>query len=200
MNLTEYEKIKHLNYREYCEYLKQKYGVAKYDYFTKSWNKNPRVTRTKEGLICHHICEDKAIMLADKKFAQNNPFDYQKAENLCYCDYLEHLLLHILICENPSKDKNSFEIVGIGGVVKFLVPELNDVYSGWVTSQAWRLNCHNLIKNDKEVYLKLVKRFKENCSNCPFYSEQFLYRSFNEPLGLWSGSNNKKIYEEIKQL
>ena len=32
MNKIEYDKVKNLTYREYCEYLKQKYGVSKYDY------------------------------------------------------------------------------------------------------------------------------------------------------------------------
>lgn len=200
MNKIEYDKVKNLTYREYCEYLKQKYGVSKYDYFTKSWNKNAKVTRTKEGLICHHICEDIAIMLSEPKQAQINPFEYQKAENLCYCDYLEHLFLHILICENPSKDKNLFEAVGIGGVVNFIVPELNDFYSGWETSQQWRLNCHNLIRKDKDVYLMLLKRFKTSCKNYPFYSDKCLLTSFNEMFGLWSKSKNQKIFKEITEL
>lgn len=197
MKIKEYNEIKNLNYKEYCDYLKQKYGKATKDYFNKSFVKN-KVTRTSEGLICHHICEDRAIMLSNPEYAKMNPFEYQLAENLCYCDYLEHLLLHILICENPSKDKNLFEAVGIGGVINFIVPELNDFYSGWKTNQPWRLNCHNIIKNDKDVYIALIKRFKENCSEYPFYTEDCLYSSFNESFGLWSKDKNKKLFEEIK--
>ena len=37
MNIQEYENVKNYNYREYCDYLKKKYGEAKYDYFTKSF-------------------------------------------------------------------------------------------------------------------------------------------------------------------
>ena len=119
MNIKEYEKIKNLTYVEYCDYLQPKYGIGLSDYMTKSWNKNNKVTRTKDGLLAHHKYEDRAIMLSNKEYAKNNPFEWQKAENIIYCDYLEHLFLHILICECPSCDKNLFEDVGIGGVVTF---------------------------------------------------------------------------------
>lgn len=199
MNIQEYEIIKNYNYKEYCDYLKKKYGEAKYDYFTRSFVKNNKVTRTKEGLICHHICEDTAIQLSTPEFAKKNPFEYQLAENLCYCDYLEHLFLHILICENPSPNKNMFEVVGIGGIIDFIVPELNDVYSGWITKQNWRLYCHNKIKNDKDVYLILLKRFKDNCNKNVLYKDGCLYTSFNEKFGLRKKENNKGIFEEISK-
>ena len=64
---------------------------------TKSWNKNPKCSRTKEGLYVHHKFEDHAIRLSKKDFAINHPFEWQLAKNLIYCDFLEHLLLHILI-------------------------------------------------------------------------------------------------------
>jgi hypothetical protein len=38
--------------------------------------------------------------------------------------------------------------VGIGGVVNFIVPELNDLYSGWMTKQQWRINCHKHVEDD----------------------------------------------------
>ena len=68
-------------------------------------------------------------MLCEKVWAQKNPYEWQKKENLVYCDYLEHLLLHILICRFPAKDKNPKENVGIGGIVNYLIPKLNDVFS-----------------------------------------------------------------------
>ncbi len=200
MKLAEYEKIKNLNYLEYCDYLQEKYGIGLSDYMTKSWNKNSKVTRTKEGLIAHHKFEDHAILLADKEYAMKNPYEWQLAKNIVYCDYLEHLLLHILICENPAENHNADEVVGIGGVVNFIVPELNDFYSGWKTNQGWRLNCHNLIKDDKEVYLILIKRFKDLWKDCPFFKVEFLFTSFNEKFGLWSSQQNQKIYEEIRKI
>lgn len=199
MNAQEYEKVKGLTYLEYCDYLQEKYGVGRSDYMTKSWNKNPKVTRTKEGLIVHHKFEDHAIMLSTKEYAMLNPFEWQKAQNLVYCDYLEHLLLHILICEFPANE-NEYEAVGIGGVLKHLVPELNDFYSGWITDQSWRKTCHERIKDDKAVYLALLKRFKTNCKEYPLYSEKLLFTSYNEPFGMWSKEQNKSLFEEIAVL
>lgn len=196
MNLQEYEKVRDFTYLEYCDYLQQKYGIGRGNYMTKSWNKNPKVSRTKEGLVAHHKFEDHAIMLADKDFAMQNPFEWQLAENIVYCDYLEHLFLHILICENPAVEKNVFEAVGIGGVVNFLVPELNDVFSGWKTNQTWRETCHNAIKDDKEVYMALLKRFKTTCRKHPLYTENCLYTSFNDAYGLWA---KQKIHGFLKK-
>ena len=120
MNLAEYNLVKDLDYLQYCDYLQNKYGVSKYDYMTKSWNKNPRCSRTKEGLVAHHKFEDHAILLANKNFAMKNPFEWQLAKNIVYCDYLEHLFLHLLICENPSPEKRPNEAVGIGGIINYI--------------------------------------------------------------------------------
>ena len=195
--MAEYARVHKLTYLEYCDYLQKKYGIGLSDYMTKSWNKNRLVTRTKEGLLAHHKFEDHAIMLSTKEYAMANPFEWQLAENIVYCDYLEHLLLHILICEYPSKDKNVHEAVGLGGVVNFLVPELNDLYSGWETQQEWRQNCHKLVINDKDVYLTLLERFKSSCKNHPLYDERCLFTSFNARMGLWNIKNNFKLFEEI---
>lgn len=53
MNLKEFQEIKNLTYTEYCDYLVQKYGPAKYDYMTKAYNKNQKISRTKEQ--CHLV-------------------------------------------------------------------------------------------------------------------------------------------------
>lgn len=55
----------------------------------------------------------------DRNIAQRYPFEWQKKENIVYCDYLEHLLLHVLICMYPSEDKIPGVSVGIGGIVTF---------------------------------------------------------------------------------
>jgi len=200
MNINEYQRVKDLSYLEYCDYLQQKYGIGLCDYLTKSWNKNPKITRTKDGLLAHHKFEDHAILLSNKEYAINNPYEWQLAKNIVYCDYLEHLFLHILICEYPAADKNKLEEVGIGGVLNFLVPELNDFYSGWESNQPWRKTCHNLIKNDKEVYLTLLKRFKTHFKKNPNYDIRYLFTSFNEPFNLWSRKNNIKLFDEIEKL
>lgn len=109
MNIEEYKRNCELTYLEYCDYLQNKYGLPSCAYMNKSWNKNAKISRTKEGLIAHHKFEDHGIMLSDKSFAMKNPYEWQLPENIVYCDYLEHLYLHILICEYPSLEKNKEE-------------------------------------------------------------------------------------------
>ena len=94
--------------------------------------------------------------LPKKEVAQMCPFEWQSKENIVYCDYLEHLLLHVLICKYPSNAMADFINAGIGGIVEFIVPELNDLYSGWLTNQTWRKNCHDKVSADKEVYLEIL--------------------------------------------
>ena len=200
MNIAEYEIVKDLNYLQYCDYLQNKYGIGLYDYMTKAWNKNSKCSRTKEGLVAHHKYEDHAILLSTKEYAMKNPFKWQKAENIVYCDILEHLFLHILICESPAKNKNVNEVVGIGGITNFIVPELNDVYSGWVSRQQWQINCHQRIVDDKDVYLVLLERFKNNCCDYPYYTDNCLFTSFNDRFGLWSIENNYDLFDEIQWL
>ena len=199
MDLQEYERVKDFTYLEYCDYLQQKYGIGLCNYMSASWKKNSKVTRTKDGLYVHHKYEDHAIMLGNPEYAQKNPYEWQLKENLVYCDLLEHLFLHQLICEHPADNKNKNEQVGIGGVVNFIVPELNDVYSGWVSKQSWQQKCHNAIIKDKDVYLQLLKRYKDFHDDNPFVV-RWLLKSFNQKFGLWSDEKNSALYDEILAL
>lgn len=182
MNLEEYNKIENLNYDEYCNYLKNKYGEVKGNYFlTESCkSKNSKITRTNEGLFIHHIKEDRKIKLSEYSFAIMSPFEYQIGENLVYCDYLEHLLLHILICEKVMNEAKSrcCKLInifchyqcqpGIRGIVNFIVPQLNDLYNqGIGLDTKWRKNCFDKIKDDRNCYIELIKRYKENIE--PYY-------------------------------
>jgi hypothetical protein len=99
MNMAEFQQIKNMTYEQYCDYLQEKYGIGLADYMTKSYNVNTKCKRTKDGLVAHHKTEDKMIMLSTKEYAQMCPFEWQQKENIVYCDYLEHLLLHVLICK-----------------------------------------------------------------------------------------------------
>ena len=103
MDRSEFEYQKTLTYSQLVEHLLDKYGRSTCDYFYRNncKSKNPKVSRASEGLICHHIDEDKAIMLSTPKWAAKCPFEWQKADRLVYCNYLEHLLLHIKIAEEP---------------------------------------------------------------------------------------------------
>lgn len=199
MNLVEYNLVKDMTYLEYCDYLQQKYGIGKANYFSKNWNKSSKISRTKEGLLTHHKMEDRMILLSNKSFAQMAPYEYQLKENLVYCDYLEHLFLHILICEYPYPEIQGIT-VGIGGAVDFLIPELNDFYSGWKTKQSWRQSCHSLIKDDINVYYILLERFIKNTLIPGGYPISIIQKSFNEPYDLWKNNKNKKIYKKINKI
>lgn len=59
-----------------------------------SWGIPGNYSRTNEGLVCHHIDEDKAELLTNPQFASKYPASYQRKDRLVYCDYIEHLLLH----------------------------------------------------------------------------------------------------------
>lgn len=201
MHMDEYDNVKNLTYNEYCDYLQSKYGIGLADYvFRNSYNPNPKCKRTKDGLIAHHKKEDTMILLSTKSVAQAFPFEWQQKENIVYCDYLEHLLLHVLICKYPSEDKIDFADVGIGGVINFISPELNDVYSGWITNQPWRKTCHSKIIDDKDVYLAILKQFIEIEASNPEFDISMLCRSFNNQYGIWSDSKNAELYDIICSL
>lgn len=200
MRMSEYLLVKDYSYLEYCDYLQKKYGIGLDDYMTKSYNTKAKCRRTKEGLLAHHKKEDTMIKLSDKNIAMMCPFEWQLKENIVYCDYLEHLLLHILICKYPSDEKIDFLPVGLGGVVKCLVPELNDLYSGFEASQAWRKICHDKVRNDKSVYMEMLKQFIEIEKEDINFDISLLFHSYNEQFGTWSNEQNRKIYEEIKTL
>ena len=202
MDITEYNKIKSLTYQEYCDYLQDKYGIGLCDYMTKSFNKTGRAARTKEGLYIHHKMEDRVAMLGRPECAKEWPFEWQQKENLVYCDFLEHLWLHYLICRYPSPEKMTDEILGLGGIINFIVPELNDMYSGWEPKQMWQKNCHDRVREDKDVYLEMLKEIiafmKKNPEYEPFI--EYLFSSYGEQFGVWDRSRNKKIFTEILSL
>lgn len=198
MNYLEYEKVKKFTYLEYCDYLQKKYGIGLSDYMTKNFNKNKKVTRTKEGLFAHHKFEDHAIMLSTKDVAMGCPFEWQLAQNIVYCDFLEHLFLHILICEYPSPERLQPYGLGVGGVLNFIVPELNDLYSGWQPAQEWRRTCFEKVSNDIDCYFALLKHFKFSCKN--HYYDGCFFKSYNEPFGLWSKEKNQALFNRIKSI
>ena len=196
MNIKEFNSIKELEYAGYCDYLKNKYGFVSGAYMNEKGNKNRKISRTSEGLFVHHIYEDRAQKLADPVEAKNYPIEWQAAENLVYCNYLEHLFLHILIAESSIHNHTVDEPVGIGGILEYMVPELNDMYSGWQASMEWKRKCHDVIAEDKDVYLLLLKRFMQNKSISIFNQPFLLCRSANANYG-WPNKNNEPIYEEI---
>ncbi len=168
-----YKKIMKMSYKELVQFLLNKYGPAQFDYFIDEncLIKNRNVTRTNEGLYCHHIDEDKAILLSNDKFARQNPFEYQKADRLVYCNFLEHFLLHILIAEEPkNKNANQNELQGIGGAVFMICTQLNDLYNGYEYKQQWMINTTSVVKSDYDSYVLMLKKLWYIIKNNRIYS------------------------------
>lgn len=194
--MTEIEKLLAMNYESVCNYLKNKYGNVPKDYFLDKTitKKTQGITRGKEGLYIHHIDEDKTILLSTPEWAKKSPFDYQKANRLVYCNLLEHLVLHIKIFEYPHPNKNPMMNVGVGGIYSFIVPELNDIYSGIQYKELWKQKVIENIISLKNEYFKCIKKLIE--LDFPYS----LLNSFNAKYGLWKNENNKEIYEQLKKL
>ena len=157
---SEYADELSMDYDHLVKHLLEKYGKAKGNYFLteKCASKNKKIVRANEGLFCHHIDEDKAIMLSDDKFAIRNPFDYQKADRLVYCNILEHLILHIKIVEKPKGgNANSGEIQGIGGAVNYITRQINDYYNHYEYKQQYMITAMSYIKDNFDDYIKILK-------------------------------------------
>lgn len=166
MNNEEIDKELGLSYDKLCKYLLKKYGPAEHDYFINEScrSRNKKVSRTDEGLLCHHIDEDKSIKLSDPGYAIMKPFDYQKAERLVYCNALEHLILHIKIAEKVD----NFSLVkgdplGIGGAIVHIIPGLNLCYSGYQYKRPHDQNVYGKIVDNFDGYIRILKYLIEHC-------------------------------------
>jgi len=147
-----------MSYKNLVDYLLKKYGSCQYDYFCNETCRsiNKKAKRTDEGLFLHHIDEDKAIMLSTSKFAQIQPYSYQKADRLVYCNILEHLILHIRITiESRHPDAVSTQRPGIGGVINMISRQINDYYNGFNYKYDYMIKTCGFIKNNFEDYISI---------------------------------------------
>lgn len=147
-----------LSYKECCNFLKNKYGPIYYPYFVNEncKSKNEKIMRGKFGIYVHHIDEDIYANLCNPEIARNLPFSSQLGHKLVYCNLLEHFVLHIKIFEYPNPkciDKN----ISVAGTYLFLIPELNDIYSGIKYNLDYKINTAMLIINQKDEYLKCIE-------------------------------------------
>ena len=160
-------KLIKMNYSELCFFLKNKYGLVKGNYFVneKCSTKNKNITRTSEGLVIHHIDEDKYSDLQNSEVAKMYSFEFQKIERLLYCNFLEHLLLHFkIVLEHKYTDieliehnMGNFEL-GLGGI-EYIVPTINDFFGGSINFKQWEFNCLNKISEYFDDYIYILKWF-----------------------------------------
>ena len=166
--------------------LLKKYGPAQYDYFCNESckSKNSKVSRT-----------NKAILLSNDKFAVNNPFEYQKANRLVYCNVLEHLILHIKIVEEPKNENaNQMEIQGIGGAVCFICPQINDYFNGYEFKQQYLINIFSLIENNFNDYIDILEYFLDVVEKNPIY--KLIVTKERLSVG-WDQQIVKKVYDQL---
>lgn len=194
----EYKAELEMDYDQLVKHLLQKYGGAKGDYFLTETcaSKNKKISRTNEGLYCHHIDEDKAIMLSNDSYASNNPFEYQRAERLVYCNILEHLILHIKIVEAPRNEKaNKGELPGIGGAVNFITKQVNDFYDGYDFKQQFMVIVMSYIKDSFEDYIKILNHLWRIIRKDSFLS---IVISKERLASGWNGNIVQKVYNRIQ--
>lgn len=153
MNLLEYQKVKELTYSQYCNYLIEKYGTVEQNYYNTDWSAN-RMLRNQDGLFCHHIDEYEIANLSKLEVAKQYDYNYQTKSHLVYCNYLEHLLLHILIGEEKGVNSG----LGFGGAVYHIVPQLNQLYSSYDTNNKF----FSLINEDENVFIELKERLSKS--------------------------------------
>ena len=147
----EYLDLLSKTYEEAVEFLLQKYGPALDDYYReKSYQRfmngeiknisKGKISRTNEGLYCHHIDEIKWLKVSDKNFVMrfNIPFEHQRKDRLVYCDLIEHSILHILITMETSYE------FGYQGYKVYLRPIIEDWYLNKIIPRPkWMQNCYN---------------------------------------------------------
>lgn len=162
MDRNELRKELTMSYNDLVTYLLKKYGGATADYFCTPTckSRSSKIGRTKEGLLCHHIDEDKGGNLSSSYSASLQPFTWQKKERLVYCNYLEHLILHIKIAvlrqrsslKTPMDVWNFFSTGGI-----FMVCEdINKLFSGTDDIRPWQRHCLLQIEDNYPEYLELL--------------------------------------------
>ncbi|MBR3470949.1 MAG: hypothetical protein IKH28_14865 [Lachnospiraceae bacterium] len=160
-----------MSYDDLVMHLLNKYGRAEYDYFCtpECKTRNTKVSRTKEGLYCHHIDEDKEECLSESIAARRCPFECQKKERLVYCNLLEHIILHIkilvkkhkIVFSTPMNMLSFFEFNGLG----LLLKKTNDMYMCPERIKNSEKKCFEVIRDNYSEYIIILDAFIEYAKN-----------------------------------
>ena len=155
-----------MTYYEQLVYLKEKYGRVPKNYFCNQMckSKSSGITRTADGLFIHHDYEynpddDRVCDLSKSLNAKLWPWKYQLAENLTYCNWLEHLMLHIKI--NILRFKQLGFYVN-DGVVNYFAPDLNKFYTYQADpthTPTWQLTCFTAVEDYYEDYCFMMSEW-----------------------------------------
>ena len=157
----EVKKLRSYTYSSLCQYLKNKYGEIKEPYFINDncKTKNEKIKRTNDGLFIHHIYENKAVMLSHPEYAIHFPFEWQEGKNLVYCNYFEHILLHVAIVKEFIKEeaKKTKTAVGIGGLLNYMFPEIIDYINGYDYAREYMKKALSVIDGNELLFIDILK-------------------------------------------
>lgn len=162
MTLNELHRVKEYSYAEYCTYLHNKYSLA-----------------NKAGLFKHHIHEDAKANLSHPKVAGT----VEEKTSVVYCDYNEHLLLHILISEQTDARRG----LGISGALKHISPEIKE----YLDMGIQRRKPEYYQRIDSEVYKELSDMLSSVFSKTLvaldhnttlYYETEYLLNTYNKAL------------------
>lgn len=163
MEREEITKELSLCYEDLVQYLLTKYGGAQCDYFPtpECKSRSNKIGRTKEGLYCHHIDEDKGGNLSSPPSARLQPFDWQRRERLVYCNILEHLILHfkIAVLRQKTRLKNPTDIYRFfttGGIF-MICQDLNEMFAKSGEVIRWARRCFEEVSENYYDYILLIK-------------------------------------------
>lgn len=175
--IEEYQKQFDLGYNAQVKYLQEKYGSVPGNYFlTESCRvTNSKIKRIKEGLYIHHIAEyhpdyPAICSLSNTEEALKAPFEFQTPPWLCFCDYIEHIILHYHI--HRLRVQN-YQLDGLDdGICRFLLPELKLWYitKGRMVKGKWNEPAWNRVKDNEQTFQELYNLFYKEFPNDPKYS------------------------------
>ena len=194
-NYNEYKKLLTKTYDEAVNFLLNKHGSAKDDYFRESSyqrfmngeikNITPgKTTRTNEGLYCHHIDQIRWLNISDQNFVKryNIPFESQRKDRLVYCDLLEHTILHVLIAKETSSK------FGFLGYDAYLKPNIELWYLDEIMpSLEWMKRCFHKSFLEPQNAFDLIKEMQEKLGQSYYNTLEDYYET------------KKKIEEEKRK-
>ena len=164
MDRDDLQKQFDLPYADHLLYLKKKYGMCPGSYYLteKCVSTNAKIRRGSEGLQVHHDKEwnpddISCHSLSSKELALKYPFEYQKEENLTYCNALEHFLLHIKIYQLRKEALNGFLFVD--GIETYIIPFLNDIYRAHHFNKEYLKATKASIRDNYDQYLELLETY-----------------------------------------
>lgn len=156
-----------MSYEELCAYLQQKYGMTQGSYFlTESCSSvNKNIKRSTEGLEIHHIKEWNeddllCVNLCDATLARRHPYSFQESSNLCYCNLLEHFILHCKINLLRTSVLHDFLPDGL----QLIINKLDNIYDN-VNMTSLMEKQYEVIKENYREYIELYNKWVTDLQN-----------------------------------